>query len=321
MRAWTDDYANRLKKTLFDKAASRLINEPTRVFHAVSALQPRCIERARQTGAHVIIDSGAPHLLAGMRLLKEEYDLYGAQYMQPNGYWVEESVREFAGADCILVPSEYVKSSFVSQGVRENRLSIIPYGVDLETFHPLFDAKKIFRVLFVGNIYPHKGIRYLLEAFAMLNFPNSELVLCGHIMDSCANAMKMFLRPYHGKFRLIPGLPHNELQSLYASASVFVLPSISDGSAMVVYEAMACGLPAVVTAHTGSVIRDGTDGFVIPIRDSEALAGKLEFLYRNPEVRQEMGRAAAAWVREFTWEKYSERLVSLYFDLAEKCSS
>ena len=78
------------------------------------------------------------------------------------------------------------------------------------------------------------------------------------------------------------------------------------------YEAMASGLPLIVTTNTGSVARDGVDGFVIPIRDADALAEKIQFFYENEEARRTMGAAAREYVQQFTWERYSEQVVAAY---------
>jgi glycosyltransferase involved in cell wall biosynthesis len=95
----------------------------------------------------------------------------------------------------------------------------------------------------------------------------------------------------------------------YAQADVLLLPSISEGSATVCYEALASGLPVVTTANAGSVVRDGVDGFVVPIRDPAALADRISLLSRDRQRLEEMSRQATQTAEQYTWNCYGKRLV------------
>jgi glycosyltransferase involved in cell wall biosynthesis len=97
-----------------------------------------------------------------------------------------------------------------------------------------------------------------------------------------------------------------------ARANVFAFPSLDEGSALVTYEAMAAGLPVITTPNAGSLVRDSLDGYIIPIRDSEALTERLEFFYQYPEQAQQMGESGRERIKEFTWERYGEELVKAY---------
>jgi hypothetical protein len=101
---------------------------------------------------------------------------------------------------------------------------------------------------------------------------------------------------------------------------VFVLPSLQDGFGMVVYEAAACGLPVIVSENVGAAIRNGQDGFIVPIRDPAALAEKLIYLYQHPAERQRMGQTARAYVSRFTWEHYQDELIGHYREIWAEAS-
>jgi glycosyltransferase involved in cell wall biosynthesis len=104
---------------------------------------------------------------------------------------------------------------------------------------------------------------------------------------------------------------------MYRSADVFVFQTLIEGMPLVVLEAMACGLPVIVTANgPAGIVRDGIDGFIIPERDEEALCDRLEHLYRRPELRVEMGRQAARRAAEFGWNAYTARARQVLADLA-----
>jgi glycosyltransferase involved in cell wall biosynthesis len=103
-------------------------------------------------------------------------------------------------------------------------------------------------------------------------------------------------------------VPRLEILDHYAWADVFLLPSICEGSATVVYEALAAGLPVVTTANTGSVVRDGTDGFVVPIRDADAIVEALTGLHENRGRLAEMSRQARVRAKDFDLSAYGRRL-------------
>jgi glycosyltransferase involved in cell wall biosynthesis len=106
-------------------------------------------------------------------------------------------------------------------------------------------------------------------------------------------------------------VPRSEIAEHYRWADVFVLPSICEGSATVVYEALGHGLPVVTTPNTGSVVRDGIEGFVVPIRDVAAIVHSLERLIAEPPLRSEMSQRAYQRSLEFTVERYEKRLLQV----------
>ena len=96
----------------------------------------------------------------------------------------------------------------------------------------------------------------------------------------------------------------------YSWADVFLLPSLCEGSATVIYEALAHGLPVICTPNTGSVVRDGMDGFIVPIRDAATTAARLEQLAGDRELRTWMGANARQRASEFTVAAYGRRLLA-----------
>jgi len=109
---------------------------------------------------------------------------------------------------------------------------------------------------------------------------------------------------------LLGAVPRSEIQRHFAWADVFLLPSICEGSATACYEALAYGLPVIATPNTGSVVRDGLDGYIVPIRDSEAITDRIERLAANRDLLAAMSQSALKRASEYTLEKYGERLLS-----------
>ena len=195
---------------------------------------------------------------------------------------------------------------------------MLPYGVDLEYFpdaSPNPDSP--FRVVYVGQITLRKGILDLLEAFRLLGLPDAELLLIG-TMD---RSLLPLLRPYQHLFRHLEAVPKTELTRHYANSSVFVLPSLADSFSLATLEAMASGLPVIVTPNTGAseLITEGKHGFIVPIRDPGAIASKLHALYDQRAMCVEMGQNAQRLAKAQSWEKYEDEALSLYRQTGLAC--
>lgn len=223
-------------------------------------------------------------------------------------------------ADYVFAPSDFVIKDLVAYGFPAERVFKIPWAVDTELFRPGPEKSNgSFQVLFVGNIDVRKGFHYLLEAVKQLRLPGLQVIIIGHPVDKLS---KQILHRYAGLFSWIPRVLYQELHRWYQASDLFVFPSLAEGSAMVTYEAMACGLPLVVTENSGSLVRDGVDGFVIPVRDVEAIKEKIALLYQDRCLARKMGQAARAAVEDYTWKRYRERVVSAYRQIVQtRCSS
>jgi glycosyltransferase involved in cell wall biosynthesis len=210
--------------------------------------------------------------------------------------------REIALADDILVGSTFVRDTFVAQGVDAGKLRVIPYGVDAARFSPRPRPRTgLFRALFVGQLGERKGLSYLLDAYRAFRKPDTELHLVGDFVKGAE-----VYRPYAELFRRTPNVPHAQLPALFRAADVFVFPSLVEGMPLVVLEAMACGLPTIVTPHgSADIVRDGIDGFVVRAGDSAAIAARLEQLYADRELRNSLGENARARAEHWSWQRYA----------------
>jgi len=298
---------NWVKDNLFDLMATQHLPDCD-IFHVWNNYGLFSLRKAKQLGSKVIVERGSAHPLTQQRLLREEHARWGLRFPGTNHGLLKKQLRELAEADYIYVPSAFARLSMVQEGIPADKLIEIPYGAELATFRPMARPDDVFRILFVGTVSLRKGIPYLLEAARTLDLPQSELLLVGRVDED----IETILAQHAGGFRAIGPVPHQKLPAHYARSSLFVLPSIEEGSALVTYEAMASGLPLVVTTNTGSIVRDGVDGFVVPIRDADALAEKILFFYENEEARRKMGKAAREYARQFTWERYGEQVIAAY---------
>jgi glycosyltransferase involved in cell wall biosynthesis len=288
----------------FDRAAARLLarTEGVALVHAFEGGSSRTLRAARRAGLRTVLDVPSAH----ERFIEVEAEEAG----RPAVPWAEVALeRELA--DLLLAPSGYVAACLREAGVPADRVLRLPYGVDPELFTPATTRRPHggFRALFVGQIGERKGVRYLLEAWRRLALPDAELLLAGPLERSG----RRLLAEYHGGYRWLGALPASELRRCYRRSDAFVFPSLAEGSARVTYEAMASGLPLVVTPNSGSVARDGVDGFVVPARDVDALCERVRGLHASPDARRAMGAQGRALIeRRYTWRHYHQRLAAAY---------
>jgi glycosyltransferase involved in cell wall biosynthesis len=268
----------------------------------------RIIKKVQSKGGIAIVEECGSFNKYQEKILEEEYRRLGLTYRtRVHRKIMERERRECEIADYILCPSEYVARSLIEYGIRKDKIIIIPYGVSLDSFKQEARQDDTFRVLFVGTVGVRKGIIYLFQALENLKLPNFECLVIGNV-EPCFQA----LFNKHSKLcKYIRRAPHSYLRYHYSNASVFLLPSIDEGMAYVQMEAMACGLPVICTPNTGAqeLVRDSMEGFVVPIRDSEGIREKIEFLYNNPSELKRMSSNALERVKNYSWDSYGTRLV------------
>ncbi len=289
----------------------------SRVFHVRSGFGRFAMDKAKNAGSICLVDHGIAH----PRFLEEVSAKEATRWetrakWQPVGRYWRCVVQDIEEADHLLVNSEFVRDTVMAySSISSNRVHVIPLGADIKLFQPNEgDSAKegTFRVLFVGSVGLRKGVLYLIDAFHRLHLPDAELLLVGPMSPE----VKRLLPRYEGTFRYLPFVPQPDLVGIFQSATVFVFPSLAEGSARATYEAMACGLPVVTTPNSGSVVRDGVDGSIVPAHNVEALMERIAYLYEHRDLAYKMGKAARRSIEEnYTWEKYQERILNLYHKL------
>jgi glycosyltransferase involved in cell wall biosynthesis len=216
-------------------------------------------------------------------------------------------IEEYRLADLLVVLSETAANTFRARGFPEEKLFYLPRGADAERFKPGRRPAK-FRAIFSGALIKRKGIHHLLEAWHRLDLREAELWLVGSVHDEAKVFLKQFWRD---NIRIIGFVGNPE--AYLSQSSVHVFPSQWEGSAKVTYEAAACALPQITTREAGDVVRDGVEGFIVQPGDVDAIAARVEHLYRHPEVVERMGNAARRRVVEnFTWDHFRTRLLDAY---------
>jgi glycosyltransferase involved in cell wall biosynthesis len=265
-------------------------------------------KRARVLYGRTVLDHPVARWQYGRELLDEEVrrrpefaDTIDQRGGRLDRRHLERIDAEVELSDMIVVGSKFAAASFAGV-VPADRIKVIPYGVDLAAFAPRSRVTRpgSLKVLFAGQVTQRKGMGYLLDAMRLLDPKRFELEIVGRVRGSGAG-----LRTYEGLFRHTSAVRPAEMPWVYQRADVLVLPSIVEGSALVVLEAMASGVPVVVTPNAGAdAVRDGVDGFVVPLRSPEAIAERLSTLEADPALRARMGAAARERAQEFGWEAF-----------------
>jgi len=288
----------------FDHAVARRLDRagPPRLVHAFEGGCVEVLRAAKRVGAATVLDVPSAHEYH-LRAVREEGGVVAP--------WcpVRQIHAERALADHLFAPSDNVVACLLEHGVPAERIVKVPYGADPDRFVPGGRRDGPFRVLFVGQIGLRKGVRYLLEAWRRLALRDAELVLAGPADDDGLE----LLRRHAGRHRWLGPVPRHEVERAFRGADVFAFPSLAEGSALVTYEAMASGLAVVTTPESGSVVRDGVDGFVVAARDPHALAERLALLARDRDLARQMGtRARERIQRGYTWRHYRWRVAGAY---------
>jgi len=266
------------------------------------------LERSQKLGTLTILERGSSHILEQKEILKEEYEKHNIPFLFSNDH-IKRELREYEIADYISVPSEFVKESFIKRGFKEERILLNPYGVNLEKFRRVARKDDIFRFVFVGNFSIRKGSHYLLQALYELNLRDTEFWQIGNIPEE--------IRPYIDIYRM-PNMkflgikPQDQLYLYLSQTNVFVLPSLEEGLALVIPQAMACGLPVVCTFNSGgsTIVEDKKQGLISKTKDVSNLKDKLLFMYKNKKLASQMGLNALKKVKKgFTWDDYGKRYI------------
>ena len=218
----------------------------------------------------------------------------------------QREAAEWKLADKIICGSQFVADALRHEGVEPERTRVVPYGIDLQVFKTTpRHNEATFRVLFVGEIGLRKGVPYLLEALRALDQP-------GRIQAKLVGPVVLQREPLsrYGRWcEVVGSVSRQEIPDFYRWADVLVLPSLCEGSATVTYEAMACGLPIITTPASGSLVRDGVDGFIVPAGDAEGLRSRIALLHDDLQLRSQMSAAAVERCQEVSIEAYGERLL------------
>ena len=293
---------------LFDLFSQRHIPEDSDVLLCTDSGLVRSVRKAKKNDIFTIVLHRTLHPEVIYEVLNEESKKFrvAEESVFTNKKWNRNRVITLEECDAIFVKSNLVRESCIEKGIPEEKLKVVStgVGVDTEYFKPSKSDDDKFVCLFVGHKSLLKGVPYLLEAWKTMDLKDAKLIVCG-VQN------KKIIERYNKIIDFdVPGSVSNPLE-YYNNASIFVLPSLTDAFGRVTLEAMSCGLPIIITEGVGSkdIIEDGKEGFILPIRDPDLLAEKIQYFYDNPDEVIRMGRNARKRAEEYSWGKYGDEVI------------
>lgn len=209
-------------------------------------------------------------------------------------------------SDLLIIPSSFVEKGLEELEIHSMNKPVcytVPYVVG-DSWLKLNNTPTKGRILFVGTAELRKGIHILGMAASKLKHRQYEFRIAGGVSDLIRQ------HPLNQNLKFLGRIPRSTIEEEYAQADIFVLPSLAEGSAEVTYEALGAALPVIATEAAGSVVRDGIEGFIVPERDPEALASRIEELVENRALRDRMSIAARERAKEYTWDQYAQTLLT-----------
>jgi glycosyltransferase involved in cell wall biosynthesis len=280
LKAWWEPVGHRMFGWW---AARELAREQWDVIHCWSGVSEEILESPDAKNAFTFLMRGSSHVLTQRRLLDEESHRASVVLDKPSDWMIARERREYELADRINVLSSFSRQSFEDEGTPSSRLSLLPLGVDLEAFRPTPEVDELrrrriveghpLRVLYVGLLSYRKGLLDLARTIERLEEGRFHFTLVGRQLPE-AEALVASLA---SRVEILGKLPQSSLPSAYGLADVFLFPTIEDGFPVVLAQAKAAGLPIITTPHGAGtdLIQHGRDGWIVPIRNVDALVEQL----------------------------------------------
>lgn len=228
--------------------------------------------------------------------------------------------------DLVLPIKSFIKKELISKGVPEEKIRIIPTGLDFNLFNKqAFPKEKQFTILYVGRFVQKKGIRYLIKALDLLR---KEGIL---VKLKLVGGQKTD-NDYHNIVNLIKKLNlqdqvgvktailYKELPQIYHSSHLFVFPSLDEDLGKVGLEAMACKLPVIATFPWGEseIIQHEKNGLLVPIKNEGAIAQAIKRIWENKELREKLIKNGEETAKKYDWKIIAQKYTQAFEELLAK---
>lgn len=227
-------------------------------------------------------------------------------------------------ADALLSTSHCMARQ-TEKFVHGKEIAVTPFGVDIRAFCPRPKEDAPLTVGFVKGVSEKYGIRYLIEAFALVTerLPDTAIRLSvygdGDQMPEMQETVRR--RGLEDRVTFFGRIPHEAVPDALRTMDIFCVPSTLESFGVAAVEAMACGIPCVTSDAAGlsEVMADGETGFIVPRCNAEALAEKIVQLAQDPELRRKMGQQGRRRVEElYDWESNVQTIVAAYDRLLDQ---
>lgn len=265
-----------------------------------------------------IMDVSAANRLYMRNIYERDFELcpqFSNKLKKERGFLWEKGIekrmkKEIVFTQMFVVPSNFVRESLIYSGVNNQDIYICPYGANFLAEKKVEKKVKYverLEAVYVGNVTEMKGIYYLLEAIKKIDKNKIHLTIIGSYDNSDG-----LLSQYMDVVTFTGRIMHDKVAEILKKSDFFVFPSLGEGLSLSVLEALACGLPCIVTKNSGAndAIEDGKNGFVIDIQDIGALVEKMLWFDQNRDKIPEMSQQAVETINQYNWNNHEHCLVN-----------
>jgi glycosyltransferase involved in cell wall biosynthesis len=298
---------------LDNRVSYKLYNLHSQVFHAYEDGCSFSFVRAKEMGMQCSYELPIAHWSTTRRLLAEEAERY------PEWEPTLESTREpeeklfrkedeLRLADRITCPSKFVLDSIPLEIRQKTPCQISPFGSPMCEPASIESSQKndTLKLLFVGSMSQRKGLADLFDAMQLLKNEPVSLSLLGQ------PSMPMeFYRKQLAEFAYFPPCSNQKVREIMRTHDALVLPSIVEGRALVLQEALSCGLAIIVTPNAGGedLVEEGITGYLVPIRSPEKIAWAIRTMIENKNPKEEIRNLCQEKATQYTWANYAQNII------------
>jgi len=301
-------------------------HQPTGGWDAIlgmSGISEEAFQHFANSHTLCILHRLSTHIREQREILDQEEKRTGKYVEKPSSWIIDREEREYQKADVIRVTSPFALNGFLKQGLPTEKVKFIPLGVNRSSFEATKEQKEErlkrvrsgapLRVLGVGTFCLRKGaydLEKVIHSTAKENLTFRFVGKVGRDALDISQALK-------DRVEFLPKVPQDRLHHEYAWGDLFLLPSLEDGFAVVVTQAMSCGLPIIVSENTGAnyFVKEGTNGWVVPIRSPEEMGKLLRELNQNREYLANIIENCQETIKPWTWSDVARETIQ---DLEEQ---
>jgi glycosyltransferase involved in cell wall biosynthesis len=285
------------------------------VFHGWPGGSLRTLQTASRFGVASLLERPNTHTAFAYAEVAREHELLGLSIDPENSHaWHADRLTreeaEYAQADKLLCPSDFVARTFLDRGFAPDRIARHQYGYEPEKLRPSERAADApFTVVFAGRCEPRKGLHYALQAWHESGAAGTgQFIICGSYMPGYREVLKPWLDHRSIEERGFV----NDIGSVLSQADVLLLPSIEEGSALVTYEARGAGCVVLASDAAGGVGAHGDEVLLHRARDVASLAHQIGGLSRNPAELRRLRRRSLASIDRLHWAHAARTLLARY---------
>jgi glycosyltransferase involved in cell wall biosynthesis len=287
------------------------------IIHTWPLAALRTIRAAKKLGIPVALERCNAHTRFAYEVVQRECQRIGVPL--PPGHEhaynktkLEHEEKEYAEADALLCPSDFVVKTFLDQGFLPEKLFRHQYGFDERVFFPGNQNAESgcgLTMLFVGGCAPRKGLHYALEAWLKSKASrDGKFLIAGEFIPAYREKLAPMLS--HPSVKILGH--RTDVPELMRQSDILILPTIEEGSALVTSEARGSGCVLLVSEAAGAICRHGTNALIHSVGDVETLADHITTLHQDRGLLSRLRNASITTVHEITWTAAGRSLLKVY---------